>query len=124
MRRRRRRAPEARILAELTPRELEVFELVARGLTNPEIAAELIVRRRRSRPTSSRILMKLGLRDRVQAVIYAYQTGLWRRGPRPVPGTVHARGHRPTSRRNLGYAAAFALIPLVVPLGIDPAEPR
>ncbi|MGB8003905.1 MAG: response regulator transcription factor [Gaiellaceae bacterium] len=76
-------APLPAAVAELTPREHEVFELLARGLSNPEICKQLVITEATAKTHVARILQKLDLRDRVQAVIYAYETGL------VSPGTPH-----------------------------------
>jgi DNA-binding NarL/FixJ family response regulator len=64
-------------VAELTSRELEVFELITRGLSNAEIGEQLFISDTTVKTHVTRMLQKLGLRDRAQAIVLAYQTGLF-----------------------------------------------
>ncbi len=72
-----------REVEDLTERELDVFRLIARGLSNAEIGQELYISETTVKTHITHILQKLNLRDRVQAVVFAYETGLFEADARP-----------------------------------------
>jgi DNA-binding NarL/FixJ family response regulator len=70
------RPGSAEVPDTLTPREQEVLRLLAEGMSNTEIASAMVITRETAKTYVSRILLKLGVRDRVQAVVYAYRAGI------------------------------------------------
>ncbi|MFI5960383.1 response regulator [Cryptosporangium sp. NPDC051539] len=95
------RLPAPAEMQELTSRELDVLVLAAHGLSNSDIAAHLFIGEATVKTHLGRVLMKLGLRDRSQAIAAAYQTGLVKPGScLPPPGTGYLAGEdQPAPRR-------------------------
>jgi DNA-binding NarL/FixJ family response regulator len=83
-----RMTPPAAELATLTPREVEVLEQIARGRSNGEIAQRLFITETTTKTHVGRVLAKLGLRDRVHAVVYAYEHGIVVPGQDPDPASA------------------------------------
>jgi DNA-binding NarL/FixJ family response regulator len=88
-----RQASPPRAVSELTERELDAFRLIARGYSNAEISRELYISDTTVKAHITHILQKLNLRDRVQAVVLAYETGLFD-ADAPPPGQRHGRPAR------------------------------
>ena len=88
-------APLRRRLAGLTPREVQVLRLIAEGYTNQEIAGLLVIAESTAKTHVKRVLTKIAARDRAQAVVIAYQSGLMSAPSNREPGT---EPHRPTDR--------------------------
>jgi DNA-binding NarL/FixJ family response regulator len=94
--------PPPRELEELTPREREVLELMARERSNAELASDLVISETTAKTHVARVLTKLGLRDRVQAVVFAYEHGIVQPGRVDIALRGRSKDHNTPNHQECG----------------------